>query len=425
MKIYILDSLLISSSVAMILVSLRVFFGYRFRENKLPFFLVIVLTAVAAVSELYLLRNNENREFIFSLIQMAGNMIFPYFLYKPGKKSIFALYGFVMPAFADIIAALINSKLGDDNGNTITVIYICIYAAFIIISCVLRRMLPVKFSPDFLETIPVYVYIIIFIYLLSNYYSLELTHDSTFYVGVANVLKVVSAILVVASVVIIVIRYINALNLQKEAEKQIEAEIHHYEDMMKKNSDIRSFRHDYQNNLFSLNALMSEGKIDEAKEYLSGLSGDLQGTANKYQTGNHLADAIISEKAEEASKTGTEIDFSGTIPREWISNRDLCVIISNTLDNAVRACEPIENATIRINAKETDNSFVMTVINPVEKKVEIKNNRIKTSKADSANHGIGLTNIEKAAKKYDDYMKLSCNDNEFETVIGLIRKQTI
>ncbi len=425
MKTYILDLLLILSSATMILVSLGVLFGYRPKKNKVPFIIATAVTAVATAIEFYLLRNNENRDFGLSLIQLAANMGLPYFLYKSGKKSTLALYGFVMPAFADIFAALLSSKIGYDNDDIMSVAYICIYVLMTATAFIMHKVLPIKFKPDFLDTIPVYVYIIIFIYLLSNYYTLELAYDTSYFAGVANMLKVVSAILVVASVVIIVIRYINALNLQKEAEKQIEAEIHHYEDMMKKNSDIRSFRHDYQNNLFSLNALMSEGKIDEAKEYLSGLSGDLQGTANKYQTGNHLADAIISEKAEEASKTGTEIDFSGTIPCEWISNRDLCVIISNTLDNAVRACEPIENATIRINAKETDNSFVMTVINPVEKKIEIKNNRIKTSKTDSANHGIGLTNIEKTAKKYDGYMKLSCSDNEFETVIGLIRKQII
>lgn len=417
---YFLHLLLLTSSVSMILVSLYVFFDYETRKNKVPFIVASVVTAAATLLALYLMKGDENREFVFDLIQIAANMFLPYLLLKSGKKSTFALYGFVLPAFSDIIASLISSRFGELSENIMILMYCAIFAATTALVIILRRALPIKFSPDFLETIPVYVYIIIFIYLLSNYYSLEVAQDESFYVGVANVLKVISAVLVTVSVVVIVMRYINVLNLQKEAEKQLEAEIHHYEDMMRKNSDIRSFRHDYKNNLFSLNALMNDGRTDEAQKYISELAGALENTSNRFQTGNYLADAIISEKAEIASGSGTEISFSGTIPKDWIKNNDLCAILSNSLDNAVRACESIENAVISVVSKETQNSVVISVSNPVTKRVEIKNNRIKTTKSDSQNHGIGLANIERTAKKYNGYMKLSCTDTEFELKVGLI-----
>ena len=420
MLTYILHLLLLTTSVSMIFVSLYVFFGYEARKNKVPFIIASAVSAAVAVLLIYFTKGSEDAEFMFDLWQIAANMFLPYLLFKSGRKATFALYGFVLPSFSDIIASLISSKIGDISENATIIMYIAIFVATTLLIIILRKALPIKFTPEFLETIPVYVYVIIFIYLFSNYYSIELAQDASFHVEVANILKVVSAILVTVSVVVIVIRYINVLNLQKESEKQLEAEIHHYEDMMRKNSDIRSFRHDYKNNLFSLNALMTDGRTDEAQKYISELAGALENTSNNYQTGNYLADAIISEKSENASKSGTKISFSGTIPKDWIKNNDLCAILSNSLDNAVRACEPIENAVVTVSSKETPNSVVISVANPVTKRVEIKNSRIKTTKSDSQNHGIGLANIERTAKKYNGYMKLSCTDTEFEIKVGLI-----
>ena len=214
MLTYILHLLLLTTSVSMILVSLYVFFGYEARKNKLPFIIVSAVSAAVAVLLIYFTKGSEDGEFMFDLWQIAANMFLPYLLFKPGRKATLALYGFVLPSFSDIIASLISSKVGIDSNNKLIIVYISIFIATTLLIMVLRKALPIKFTPEFLETIPVFVYIIIFIYLLSNYYSLEAAQDASFYVGVANVLNVVSAILVTVSVVVIVIRYINVLNLK-------------------------------------------------------------------------------------------------------------------------------------------------------------------------------------------------------------------
>lgn len=60
--------------------------------------------------------------------------------------------------------------------------------------------------------------------------------------------------------------------------------------------------------------------------------------ANKFSSGNQIADSILSEKSESAANIGTQIQFSGFISDE-IPAVDLCTMLSNALDNAIEACE--------------------------------------------------------------------------------------
>ena len=54
------------------------------------------------------------------------------------------------------------------------------------------------------------------------------------------------------------------------------------------------------------------------------------------------------EKQQRAASCNAQITFQGTIPSNFLSPTDLCVILGNTLDNAIEACEKIqsENKTI-------------------------------------------------------------------------------
>ena len=169
--------------------------------------------------------------------------------------------------------------------------------------------------------------------------------------------------------------------------------------MIAKNRDIRAFRHDYKNNLFSISAFIKSGRLDEAEKYIGELSDELSLTENTYSTGNYLADAILSDKSQSAAEKGITIDFSGTIPAKGIKNSDLCAVISNAVDNAIRGCEKCASCKINIISEEKSSGVLMTFKNPVKEKVVIKNNIIRTTKQDKNNHGIGLGNIRRAAKK--------------------------
>lgn len=409
------------SCIAMIVVTLFVLFGYELKDRKWPFAVSLgVLTVLLILSSLFI-DNIETVETISDLLQSLSAMFLPYFLFKVRKARTFALFGFVMPSFTDVINTLINSFIKRISFYGLLIENIIIFTVITLLIIILNKLFNVKSEPEFLETIPIAIYIIIFVYILADFYSIEMKKDSSFYSEVSDVLQFVSTSAIIIAVSWMIFRYISESALKREAEKQRDAEIHHFEEMVKKNRDIRTFRHDYKNNLFSISSFINSGKIEEAQNYITNLFGELKTTENRFVTGNYLADAILSEKADIAFATDTKIEFDGTIPADWISNNDLCTILSNALDNAVRACENISNAVIHIESKETPNSVSIKIRNPVTIIVEIKNNRILTTKADKENHGIGLSNIERTAKKYHGNLKLECTEYEFVMKIGLLK----
>ncbi len=186
---------------------------------------------------------------------------------------------------------------------------------------------------------------------------------------------------------------------------------------------MRVFRHDFKNNLISVRALIGGGQYNEAEKYIDELYGRLDATKNAFSTGNHLADAILAEKNSAAISQKTEIDFDGIIPSDGIDNIDLCTILANALDNALEASKPIENAIINVRAAVNSAVFMLTVSNPTLRPVEIKNNRVKTTKADGVNHGLGIGSIKNAAKKYNGEVNLKYEDGHFTVEVMMIMRK--
>jgi sensor histidine kinase YesM len=74
-----------------------------------------------------------------------------------------------------------------------------------------------------------------------------------------------------------------------------------------------------------------------------------------------------------------------------IDNLDLCVIFSNAVDNAVKACEQIQSGDryIRISGKQKGDLFLLEIENSCSDEYSYQKGS-----------GIGLSNIETVAEKY-------------------------
>lgn len=208
--------------------------------------------------------------------------------------------------------------------------------------------------------------------------------------------------------------YYTALNTLLE--KQVSAQIAHYEKLEKLNSDMRTFRHDYINHLSSINALIGEGCYDDAQNYIDKLTESTHRNEAIFRTGNRLADAILTDKSE-SCRDHADIEFDGCIT-DKIGNSDICIILANALDNAVEACKKCpERGKITVAAQIRQGYWTMTMRNPT---VSADSEGImKTSKEDERNHGFGLLSIEQTVKKYDGTMAVSIKDGMFEMSVVL------
>lgn len=227
-------------------------------------------------------------------------------------------------------------------------------------------------------------------------------------------LLTITLILVIISLLVNVVskKYYTALN--SLLEQQVTTQISHYEKLEKLNSDMRTFRHDYINHLSSINALIGEGCYSDAQNYINKLTESTHRNEAIFRTGNRLADAILTDKSENC-KNHADIEFDGCIT-DKIGNSDICIILSNALDNAVEACQKCpERGKISIAAQVRQGYWTMTMRNPT---VGADSEGImKTSKEDEKNHGFGLLSIEQTVKKYDGTMAVSIKNGVFEMAV--------
>ncbi len=186
----------------------------------------------------------------------------------------------------------------------------------------------------------------------------------------------------------------------------------------------RNFRHDIKNHLVTMNILAENGDLEEIKKYLKEMGGIIDESSYVRISGISAVDAILNEKLYEAQGDSITTNYDVTnMTDNGIKALDLCIILSNALDNAIEANRKIEdpeNRYIKLKIHADMNHTVLSVSNPTgQAPVKLSDNSYLTSKKDTSSHGFGLKSIESTAKKYGGDMLIKCEDGVFTLVIRL------
>ena len=117
---------------------------------------------------------------------------------------------------------------------------------------------------------------------------------------------------------------INALN-----EKCIEDQKNYYLNVMKKDEELRAFKHDVNKHMTALKVLVEKKEYDEIEKYLNGLKSYSK-TDTIYKTGNLISDYIINAKIQEIREDGPlDVKIIGKFPQNIIlGNTEICVIFA-------------------------------------------------------------------------------------------------
>ncbi|MCL2425156.1 MAG: GHKL domain-containing protein [Oscillospiraceae bacterium] len=213
-------------------------------------------------------------------------------------------------------------------------------------------------------------------------------------------------------------------NLSTIMEKQVMNQVEHYETTSKMNEDIKRFRHDYRNLLIGLTAALKRNDTTGALDILK--TDEMMLTkaesANAFNTGDIVLDALLSEKQQSATKVNASIVFDGIMPGKQVSPVDICIIFGNALDNAIEACAGFEydkEKTIAIKSSYSNGFIFIKIENPTVADVQITDNNIVTTKENKNAHGIGLNSIRTAVDKYFGKVTLSQENGIFCLEIDL------
>ena len=210
--------------------------------------------------------------------------------------------------------------------------------------------------------------------------------------------------------------YYNSVN--SILEKQIENQIEHYNQTEMLNSDLRRFKHDYTNHILCLKAMINSNQNNEAIEYIEKINSEISSAAKTFNTGHKIADAILNEKHRIHSDI--RINFEGSIP-DFIDNVDLCIVLGNAVDNAIEACDKLneDDKIISISANYQQSHFILVIKNPVAKDYTINGIFPETTKKDPLKHGFGLSNIKRIVDKYEGDMSVEADNGIFTLYLAL------
>lgn len=198
------------------------------------------------------------------------------------------------------------------------------------------------------------------------------------------------------------------LNLQNACMQQKTQEIQHMYD------HTCSLRHDMKNHLQCISSLAHQENATAIRAYTNNL---LQQQAQSEEvivfSGNHTLDAIVGAKCSTAKQLGVKLQAVITTALSEVAPEDICVLLGNALDNAIRAATQSESKKIDLFIQPQGNYVAITVSNSVNQTVLRDNPNLNTSKADRKQHGYGIKNMQKVVDKYQGIMQFYEQEQQF------------
>lgn len=177
----------------------------------------------------------------------------------------------------------------------------------------------------------------------------------------------------------------------------------------------RQYRHDMRHHLQYLSACIENGQEEQAQAYISGICEEIESQKIQNYCENEAANLILSSFAGRAKKDGITMKVQGTLPAFTIvSDSDLCVLLSNALENAIHACQPLalegKACTIDVQFYERNGKLFLQMENPCEKPVHFEKG-IPVS--DREGHGIGVQSICAIVQRYGGIYTFLVQDGQF------------
>ena len=203
-------------------------------------------------------------------------------------------------------------------------------------------------------------------------------------------------------------RYLDMLNKQQRD---------HFELLLSKEEETRKYRHDINNELIELKALLKEGKTEEAYRFVNEMDAALKEIRGKiYSVGNQTVDIMLNYILVPVREE-CDIKIRGTLREDLnISSRDLCIIVSNLLQNAVEAVKKIavEKRLIRVFVSCGMKNMVFRIENSIPESIEKTTDKLLVSvKSDKRNHGLGLKNVRNTVERNNGCLTLENHDDIF------------
>ena len=172
--------------------------------------------------------------------------------------------------------------------------------------------------------------------------------------------------------------------------------------------------HEFTNHISALRALLEQGDVAGAQNYIAGVDKAVAASTTIMDTHNPLLDSILSKKYEEAAKVGVNIYFDlCDLKRMPFDSMDMVIVLSNLLDNAIRAAAQALPPEVYVRIRKTPEEYLLSVRNRVQDDLDLEDNKLPGTTKKESGHGMGFANVQEVLRKYGAEYTVSCRDRWF------------
>ena len=207
-----------------------------------------------------------------------------------------------------------------------------------------------------------------------------------------------------------------------ENTRQMELQKREYNAICRKMELGRIYRHDMRHHLVILEGMLRQEDSAGAQEYIRQLTGKMSSLNRAAWCANTAVNAVLSGYIGQAEECGCQVSAEVGIPEELpYGEMDLCIVLANTLENAIHACReaPEGERQIELRLELTDNRRIsFSLVNACPRPVRFSADGLPAAPAKEG-HGLGLQSVRSVADRYGGLLQCRWEEGRFYTQMVL------
>ena len=344
--------------------------------------------------------------FLFSHIMLEGTIPQKIFV------SIVPVNGMAVCSIfsTNLISFIVNQPIYEFLSKSTTLRLITVLVANIVLFLILyiikkvtaRTTLKLMAAEWLLLSFDLVLSVVAYMFLYYAIYSSQSIRANFF-----NALCAVAIIIINITMYVLLANFSNRYQIQLEnnlLRQQAEYQAETILETKKQYDELQKVRHDFKNVLGVIDHLNSSHNNEEISEYISEYLKLQNKSIHVIHTGSSFVDAIINAKLAEANGFGVEVQISTVCDIGNENSMDLCTLLGNLFDNAIRAAKDSKRKTIKLDIRREMQTTIISMKNAIDSSILAVNPHLLSDKPDAGNHGYGTKIIKDIAAKHQGYV---------------------
>lgn len=202
---------------------------------------------------------------------------------------------------------------------------------------------------------------------------------------------------------------------------QVAQAVREIEILRESQQKTKVYRHDLRHHMQYLSSCIENGKTQQAQLYIREICSEIEADKVTVFCENEAANLIFSAFVGRADNQGIPIKIQAVISRVIpVSESDLCVLLSNALENALHACQKQKEkglpAAIEVSAYEKNWKFFLQIINSCDTDITFVRGLPVTN---NPGHGMGIRSICAIVERYNGMYAFLVEDGQFILRVSL------